>query len=169
MSMRLAPKLREDLVAETVISGRSLTEEIELRLARSFHNQAALQEALENAYGAQGAALLMLLGRIIRSAPGGYKLSVEADWLSDINAFDRAATGIVFALEALRPLGDPLPAERSLSQNMAARLLTMFVETPRQSWVATLLVGFGEAVAQRLTDWSKKYRDALYGEEEATQ
>jgi hypothetical protein len=156
------------LEAAASAAGRSLSTEAQFRLERSFHTQGGLQEALETAYGPQGAALLTILGRLIRGAPGAHGLPIEADWLSDPNSFDHVSNSVRVALDALRPPGEIRPEGRARSENMAVRLLMLLVERTGQSWVTSVLKGLGQPASQRFSDWVKRYWADRFDEEGGT-
>jgi len=67
-SFRLTPALSESLDAAAVANGRSVTQEIEIRLEHAERDQRILDSALDMAYGRQTAELLRLLGTSIRDA-----------------------------------------------------------------------------------------------------
>jgi len=105
---RLRSILKEQLETAARESGRSLSEEIELRLENSFRG-----ELLEEIFGPALAAILEMVGRGMRdtgqvagsratgTVSGGF------EWVENPYAFDQAFQAAVVILEALRPSGDP--------------------------------------------------------------
>lgn len=69
LSMQITPSVRKSLVAAAAASGRSITQEAELRLEYSLRDERVLDEALELAYGRVNADILLsLLAAILKSA-----------------------------------------------------------------------------------------------------
>jgi hypothetical protein len=137
---RLRTALKNELERAASDSGRSLSEEIEFRLERSFHTQAGLREMLELRFGPELARILDIVGRDaaaeIRKATGG-ELDVHANWIDNEKAFGAARE----AVENVLALFDPRPQS----------------QRPRQSWGlaadrsgANDIGGYGEWLRQGL-------------------
>ena len=82
MSFRVTPEFKAKLDQAANESGRSLAQEIELRLERSFDEERHLTDILELGFGQQAAALMLAIGHVVREMaplprPGG------PGWLSD--------------------------------------------------------------------------------------
>jgi hypothetical protein len=123
LSLRLTAELFGELDQYAKDQGRPISQEAEIRLWASFRNQGSLKESLESTFGPDAADLLMLLGRLLRHAPGARGLAVEDHWASDPTAFHIAEREIAHALKRLRPLGDPLPLAGESPERQADRLL----------------------------------------------
>jgi hypothetical protein len=134
MGMRVAPYMRDMLVASAQESGRSLTQEIELRLEHSYRHPGPLKDSLEAAFGADGAELLMVIGRLIRHAPAVCGLGIEDRWRDDATAYSVAEREISHMLALMRPPGEPRPLVGESSENRAARLLVALklIEPPAE-------------------------------------
>jgi hypothetical protein len=115
LSTRLQPDTRGRLVAATEASGRSLSQELEHRLRRTFIED----DKIVDFYGSQpNAAVLKLLGAVIQ-ATGTSWLAKTADgwvpdthkdpgeWLRDPKLFDQVLTAIVHTLSWFKPGGGP--------------------------------------------------------------
>jgi hypothetical protein len=89
-SFRLTPALSESLDAAAVANGRSVTQEIEIRLEHSERDQRILDSALDMAYGRQTAEILRLLGTSIRDA--ARIADYEAQW----SAASKARRGLAY-------------------------------------------------------------------------
>jgi hypothetical protein len=158
LSLRVTPETKLSLEVAATTSGRSLSQEAEFRLEQSFRPARFRAEILETAFGPQGAALMLLLGRLMRHSPGYRNVSIESDWLDDPDAFAHAETEIQTALSVLRPPGDPLPQTMPHAKNMAEMTMRDLAEAaddqryPR-TWAADLREGLGTAVVRRLERW----------------
>ena len=118
LNMRTTHAVREKLERAATDSGRSLAQEVEHRLEKSFEREGLLPEVLELAYGRQLAGLLMALGWAMRDAgrmAGFHKhatLEASEQWTDDPYAYDQAMKAVGAILVAARPEGDPTPPER---------------------------------------------------------
>jgi TraY domain-containing protein len=122
LGLRVTAPTKRRLNAAAERSGRSLSQEAELRLERTFDQQDLLPEILTLRYGREVAALLIMLGRI--AADVGH--SIEYDWrlrertatsrtwFDDPDAYDEVVEHIGKVLESLRP-GPPTGARSPLA------------------------------------------------------
>jgi hypothetical protein len=108
--------LKEKLDRAASDSGRSQSQEAELRLEQSFRDQRLIEDSvLEMVYGRQLAGMLLMIGYAARSAirSATYdEVAVaigEANWLSDSFAFEQFASVVKTAVDGLRPKGDNGP------------------------------------------------------------
>jgi hypothetical protein len=122
IGVRVTPDLKRRLDAAAEESGRSQTQEAELRLERSFDRQDLLIDALVMAYGSKPlAGLLMMVAMTMleagdqmayrllggrRPVPGPGVLSDDAWWLADPKVADVAIEAAITVLESVRPKGD---------------------------------------------------------------
>lgn len=90
LSMRITPQVREQLVAQAARSGRSLTQEAEFRLERSFQEDSSLG-------GPRTAALLRELA--IQVIQGGYSDA----WLDNENQFHAIIDSWERSIRRIRP------------------------------------------------------------------
>ena len=129
LSLRVTPETKRTLDAAAEKAGRSLSQEAEYRLERSFQNEQLLPQLLDMAYGRQLAGLLIALGRSMRDA--GWFVGMQSnepfsgwgDWFSSPVAYGAA---VVAAKEVLHGFGseDDLDAEVvRLGRELAARIL----------------------------------------------
>ena len=65
LNMRTTFELRRNLEAAATASGRSLAQEAEYRLERSFLSQQVMFEAMEFGYGQGTAGILLILGDLM--------------------------------------------------------------------------------------------------------
>ena len=123
LALRTTPSLQSALVEAANRHGRSLSQETEYRLERSFERQELLVEALELRYGTQIAALMLMAGEAMESAlecigingvqaklspPGAGEAGAapsDLDWLSDRFAYEKATTAAALALKLFAPKG----------------------------------------------------------------
>jgi hypothetical protein len=127
LGIRASASLKDQLFAAATRNGRSLSAEAETRLELSFANEAVAANAqrlgLELAYGADGAWLMQLFGRIIAAEPRTF----GDGWTSNPTAFAVTEKQITYALEQLRPGGDPGP----IPEDQIRRPVDRWLEMPR--------------------------------------
>jgi hypothetical protein len=114
LTTRITDITRQRLEAASRTNGRSLSQEIEWRLERSFEQQGALREAMDLWCGRKLAGLLLLLGHVMRMAGANARtLPTDGmpaygwDWFSNAYAYDQAVRAAKCAFERYRPDGDP--------------------------------------------------------------
>ena len=99
-------------------SGRTQSQEAEVRLERSFDHQELLPQVLELTYGRQLAAVLLMLGQVMKTAgesaafsetvhPGSsFRPEGVRKWFDSPYGYDQAVRAAVRILDALRPRGN---------------------------------------------------------------
>jgi hypothetical protein len=155
IGFRVPYVLKARLHNDAVASGRSLSTEVQFRLEQSIRGETA-SHALESTFGPQGGALAMLIGMLVRQAPGACNLPIEGDWLNNPNAFAWAAEEIRAALDELAPPGDAIPEVMANAPGMARWTIFNMLDAPAGSNLAAVRAGLGTAVVERLT---KKRRE----------
>lgn len=112
LGLRVTPELKTRLDRAAKESGRSQSQEAELRLERSFEREGLLAETLELRYGPQLAGVLLMLGEAMKDAgefagfQATYTLEGSRNWFEVPAAFDQAAQAAGHVIEALRPPGE---------------------------------------------------------------
>lgn len=112
LGLRVTPSLKKALDLSAAQSGRSQSQEAEFRLERSFHDQSLLDMALELAYGPESAAILAMIGEVMKIAGRGTAFAATSTlegsqrWWDNPYAYDQVAKGIAATLELLRPTGE---------------------------------------------------------------
>lgn len=101
LSTRIRPDTRAALEAAKKESRRSLSQEIEHRLQRTFVEDDKIEAALG---GRQNFAIMRLITNVMQSTRNVGK---KADWRTDPYAFDQMLKAVNAVLLALRPPGDP--------------------------------------------------------------
>ncbi|CAN7732594.1 hypothetical protein [Mesorhizobium sp. LjNodule214] len=100
LSTRIRGDTRAHLVAAAKASGRSLSQEIEHRLRRTFIDDARI----EDAFGGRRNYLLMRM--VALAAESAFRFTGrESNWLDEPVAFDAAFKMIQEILTAIRPVG----------------------------------------------------------------
>src|SRR5215831_18446747 len=93
LSFRLTPESKGRIDRAAAASGRSISQEVELRIDLSFRDIDAFDRAIEIGHGRQIAGLLMLFGRVMRDvgAHAAHRSTgtVDSNWLTDPFAFDQ--------------------------------------------------------------------------------
>jgi hypothetical protein len=141
MSLRISPAMRDQLVAAAQMTGRSLTQEIELRLEQSFRSGSFVRESLELAFGPFATELMLLLGRKMRSAAEVTNLSIESDWPSDPSAYEYARASAEAIFEWLKPTEERPPSVTDRAKNFAEMTMRDIADAPqsvvgvRPSWM----------------------------------
>ena len=100
LSTRITPETRTHLEAASKATGRSLSQEIEHRLARTFRDD----RQIESVFGSRRNFMLMRLIAAIAATPHNPK-HPGADWLDDPFLFDQVAQSISVLLPLVRPQG----------------------------------------------------------------
>jgi hypothetical protein len=98
-------------------SGRSLSQEAELRLERSFDREDLVGDVLSTAYGEEMAGLLALVASAMTNAAfdayllgrraRDVRVDAQRQWLEDPYTYEQAIAAANVVFEALRPAGDP--------------------------------------------------------------
>jgi hypothetical protein len=175
LSTRLQPDTRRRLVAATEASGRSLSQELEHRLRRTFIDD---DKAVEF-YGSQSnAAILKLIGAVIQSTCTSWFVKIADDWVPDLKKdpgewlrdpklFDQVLTAIVHALICFEPSGGRDKqflfynsiAEQIIDEIRSADpSLPITKRSTRQHAMATLKDKLGDLARHRhpYDDWREK-------------
>jgi hypothetical protein len=113
LGLRVTPEIKLRLDAAAAQSGRSQSQEAELRLGHSFEREDLLPEVLGEPYSPPMAGLLLALGLVMthtglreywaRSTDFGF----NDHWINDPTAFDEALRGAFALLNYARPAGLP--------------------------------------------------------------
>jgi hypothetical protein len=119
MSFRVTPEFKATLDQAAKESGRSLAQEIELRLERSLDEERHLTDALELWFGRQVAGLMLAIGCLIKEVPP-VRRPGDIGWLSNPEVFRTIVESINLLLQVVDP--NPHPAawatlRRSLNQD----------------------------------------------------
>jgi hypothetical protein len=128
LGLRVTPQIKELLDSKTKQSGRTQSQEAELRIELTFRAEQQLAQGLELVFGRQLSGLLMLLGRAMRDAGhlAGYQsartFEGAENWMCNSYAYDQAAEAANVILEAFRPQSEPLLDELD-RRNARVRLL----------------------------------------------
>jgi hypothetical protein len=166
MSFRVTPAFKAKLDRAAEESGRSLMQEIELRLELSLDHERHLVGALELGFGRQTAGLMLAIGYVIQAG----RRPEYAQPLSDPEAFCEIVAAITLLLQAIDPDhvnpaawatlkgaihdGDELNSDAEIE---ASVVVEGIVEPTRDTEEALPLIPLirnwlGEAVVARLRD-----------------
>ncbi len=129
MSFRVTPEFKVKLDRTAKESGRSLAQEIELRLERSLDEERHLTDALELGFGRQVAGLMLAIGYLARGGGAG---TLARPLLSDSDVFRDMAESIDLLLQAIGP--DAHPAAWALLRETITSVLAIVLpedEKPR--------------------------------------
>jgi hypothetical protein len=112
LSTRLQPDTRGRLVAASEANGRSLSQELEHRLRRTFTED---DKAVEFYGSEQNAAVVKLIGVTIQSAAARTLSNKKYEWLKEQWLFDDVMDAVKHVLLWFRPGGDSGRREITLS------------------------------------------------------
>ena len=169
MSFRVRPELKDEMDRVAAQSGRSVSQEIEIRLENSFRDQRLMIDTLALVHGRELAGLLLTLGRVMKDA-GGHagvrstgKVEGADDWINNPAAFAEAAAAAARVLRALTPTIDPaatgvvdVNAAAGLGEQFAAGALEALRNGERGGgigeWAAPVRAMLGPAAIARIPD-----------------
>lgn len=111
LGLRVSGDLKRRLDESAKKAGRTQGQEAELRLERSFEADRVFEQTMELAYGRKPAALLALIGHVMRSV-GGTNATLSTnhlgtDWFGDAFAYGQVERAVAEVFAAYRPSGDP--------------------------------------------------------------
>jgi hypothetical protein len=101
LSTRIRADTRASLVAAAESSGRSLSQEIEHRLRRTFTDDRNIVDAFGSR---RNYALMKLIASVIETTANLKRPNI--DWLDDPYAFDQVTRAVAAILELIRPAGE---------------------------------------------------------------
>jgi hypothetical protein len=137
LGLRVTPALKKNLDAAAEQSGRSQSQETELRLERSFDRQGLISDALELAFGREAGGLGLAVTAVMnvagRSAAHwkaegtGVPREKRVAWIDDPYAYDQAMRAAIAMLEQARPEGDPAAPEYSRKEGQDENLPKLYV------------------------------------------
>lgn len=165
LSLRVTPGTKRALDAASEAAGRSLSQEAEMRLERSFRDESLIPQLLDAAYGRQTAGLLMLLARVIRDTAHTSafmrELSLESaeDWMRHPWAYRQVEEAVHLVFDALRPAGEAKLPE--VLEGATGDLLNAFTQYGRGVASAVLRAAAGHSVSGRLEEAMAPVRERL--------
>jgi hypothetical protein len=177
MSFRVPPELKRKMDQAAEQSGRSVAQEIEMRLNQSFERQGLLGEILDLTYrDPQLVALLLTMGEAMRDTlkvlsdweREGSWVRRQTDWIDDLGAFDQVARAAVAIIEGARPSGDlpaaTLPDGRTMPGESVAAF-TMFRVAGNWSepfpWLTAVLARGGKIIERFRDRWRRPERGRI--------
>jgi hypothetical protein len=123
LSTRIRPDTREKLEEAARNSGRSLSQEIEHRLRRTFIDD----DRIENAFGSRrNYALMRLIGAMVEASAKAMINPDDpdaTDWTTDAYLFEQVYQATKLIFEAMRPPGQVQASFRTQGLGHAALLL----------------------------------------------
>src|SRR5215831_17637075 len=145
MSFRVPSELKEMMDQAAEKSGRSVAQEIELRLQNSFRSERVLDEVIDLHFGhANGELLLSVFGAVLNAATEAWRTqSHTGDWIDD-TATQKAVASLLRSLAAgLDGSAEPTNLNRTFAELLMRRFLVRSVMTP--DWLAQAPGATGEA------------------------
>lgn len=170
LGLRVTKETKQKLDRAAHASGRSQSQEAELRLEQSFNSTSALFDALDLAYGRRWTGLLLLLAQTAQFtgtravSASQFNFNGCEDWASDPYSYDQVFHAMTFLLEVFRPPGKiALPARnyglpeeswRRLGEGFARQLLSDVQSRSNTNANSTIV----EAIRERLGRQVSKLR-----------
>ena len=111
LGLRVTKETKRRLDAAARASGRSQSQEAELRLEHTLNDEKSVLDVLELMYGRRWTGLLLMLacaGQLTGTRGvfvSQWNLQGGEDWLADPYAYDQMVRAVNFILEAFRPEG----------------------------------------------------------------
>jgi|HubBroStandDraft_4_1064222.scaffolds.fasta_scaffold169073_2 hypothetical protein len=116
MALRVTPELHDRILARVDVTGRSITQEMELLIEQSLRDEDRAELFHDAVYGRQTAGLLEAFGRTIRDtiilASSSPASPMQSDWLSDPRVFASVEAAVANIFDRLRPAGDGVQVSR---------------------------------------------------------
>ncbi len=155
LTTRITDGTRDRLDTAAAAAGRSLSQEIEMRLEQSFRDEDRAVLFSEAFYGPQLAGILQLIGAVTRN------VVAQSQWLEDPGAFSTVLTAIEETLSAIRPAGDDLKRQdvnltREISRHWLLQIAAKHAPDDRNylaRWGRSVRAGLGEPAAARIAKW----------------
>jgi hypothetical protein len=157
LNMRTTKETRLRLEKAAALAGRSLAQEVEARLERSFDRESLLPDVLELAYGSRLAALLVTIGEAMTDTGSllGFAatgtLEGSRNWMDNPAAYDQARRAADRILNASTPSGEmksPNYPVKNLGEMHANTRLAAVADPDKMPTVA--LQNWGRRVAAML-------------------
>jgi hypothetical protein len=166
IKIRMREPLRAEIERAAKRRGISMNAEMNERLSASYERGRVLDEALNFAYGEDGAGLLRLLGEVVRAAPGACGLYSYGNWLDDPSAYAMAAQGAIRVLQRLQPAGEIKDGQHSPEHRADALLYDLGDDGsihagPSAERAAEMRQRLGRTLDARLVEMRRKDRAAL--------
>lgn len=167
LGLRVTKETKAQLDAAAKASGRSLSQEAELRLEHTFKAGNAVFDALDLAYGRHWTGILLAISNLVQVTGSRavflsqWKVDSGEDWETDPYAYDQVVRGITLVLESFRPKGAieapsaplnmPFPQEalQKLGEGFARTLLEGLAD-PKKAGPAWPFHRDADAIRERL-------------------
>jgi len=159
MSFRVPPEVKEMMDQAAEKSGRSVAQEIEMRLVRSFRMEKLRDEVLELAFGRIDSDLIYVLGKILQISTSQAKVLTHAEcWYDDSSAFKATETLIKSLLDNLRP---PIAADDERTKDIEYYLgRAILREFSGEDWISERSERLGSR-ANAITDWREQLKQKI--------
>jgi hypothetical protein len=120
-TFRVRGQLDEQLADAAARAGRSVSEEIEYRLDRSFVDGQMLVSAAEIAFGSDAAGLVMVIGDVMRTTAQSAADELKREnghegWTEDPEVYDQVAKAVAEVFEQHSPRGGTVAASSHSSK-----------------------------------------------------
>jgi hypothetical protein len=167
LGLKVTGEIKQRLDAAAQTSGRTQSQEAEVRLEQSFRDESLLPQILDSAYGRQTAGLLMLLGRGIKEASAlaafsaTFSLDAVDNWMSHPWAYKQAIEAVQLVLDELRPPGDAEPPKINAGLTAISEDLREAADHIGRGVAVSLLHSVAAPDTAALGDGMKEVRERL--------
>ena len=158
LNLRTAPVIRQQLEAAAARSGRSLSQESELRLQQTFRDERVFDETVDLHFGRIGGDLLIgVVGAVFTAAREVCRTQHIEYWLDDAALQREAATTLRFLIGGEHP--KPEPEVTPTVAELLMRQIVLRIMTS-DSWVAQRrerLGPYADLIEARVRDLQERY------------
>jgi hypothetical protein len=143
MSFRVTPEFKAKFDRIAHLSGRSVAQEIEVRLEQSLEGERRLAETLELLFNRRTAALMLAIGYAIDGAASSATIGAEEPrpgWWSNAFVFKQVIASVNGLLQLIGPDGD--------SSKLPVMVAELFGDSQIKKVLETLASSSGALVAQ---------------------
>jgi hypothetical protein len=168
LGLRVTSDLKVELDKAAKRSGRSQSQEAELRIEQTFADQRSVLEILALTYGRELSGLMLVLGEVMRDtgAHAGFMSTFTADgaqsWWNNPYAYDQAKQAARMILDVVAPDGTPTPP--AMMTGIAAGLnMASIAENLGEGFAQGLLreIASPEPIATTAIERAPRLRKAL--------
>jgi hypothetical protein len=159
MSFRVPPELKEMMDQAAAKSGRSVAQEIEMRLERTFQNENLRDQVLELAFGRIDGDLTYVLGKILQIATSQANALAHAQcWCDEPSAFKATETFIKSLLDNLRPRAAANDERAKDIEYYMGRAILL--EFSGENWINERFERLGSR-ANAVNDWRQQLKQKI--------
>lgn len=173
LGLKVTPDIKMQIDAAARASGRTQSQEAEMRLEQSFRDEALLFQVLEMNFGTYLCCLLLMIGKAMNDAGRhGALLATRKpegadNWFDNPYGFDQAERAAHQMIDAVRPEGaatqpDSQIAEGTITGPNADKLFDALLKIDGVAYANVLLDAIrGHRTLPTQSNWAEPIRDML--------